>query len=126
MKRAIQTHYRRIIAAALLAIILSGFACPTQAATAIEKKAFNILTSTLGLSPAAACGIMGNIKAETDFRSDIVGMGGSYGICQWLGLRLSALHSFCRSNGYDASTLRGQLYYMKHELDTIFPGWENI
>ena len=121
MKRAIQSHYRRIIAAALLAIILSGFACPTQAATAIEKKAFNILTSTLGLSPAAACGIMGNIKAETDFRSDIVGMGGSYGICQWLGPRLSALHSFCRSNGYDASTLRGQLYYMKHELDTIFP-----
>lgn len=96
-----------------------------EAATANEKKAFTFFTETMGLNPAAACGIMANIKAESGFTSNITGGGGSYGICQWLGVRKTRLQNWCSSKGYDYTSLNGQLRFLQYELKTYFPSVNN-
>ncbi len=77
---------------------------------------YDFLRNTMGLNKAAACGIMGNMWAESNF----IPTAGNYyyGICQWGGGRRSNLESWCSSNGYDYSTTEGQLAYMYHELQT--------
>ncbi len=68
-----------------------------------------------GLNDAAACGILGNIKAESGFRTDAVGDGGtSFGICQWHAGRGSNMKATAGSNW--ASNLSGQLTYLWFEL----------
>ena len=103
--------------------LMSGI--KAQAATANEKTAFAFFTDTMGLSPAAACGVMSNIKCESGFSPTISGMGGAYGICQWTGLRKSRLQSWCAGKGYSASSLKGQLHYLQYELKTYFPRVNN-
>ena len=76
----------------------------------------------MGLNHAAACGIMGNIRHESNFRSTIYGDGGtSYGICQWHAGRFTRLKNYCSSNGYDYTTIEGQLKYLQYELNAFYP-----
>ena len=84
---------------------------------------YNYLTGTMGLNKAAACGIMGNMWAESNF----VPTAGNYyyGLCQWGGGRRASLESWCPANGYDYSTAEGQLAYMYHELQTGYSGCLN-
>ncbi|MDE6036427.1 MAG: hypothetical protein K2G36_11050 [Ruminococcus sp.] len=44
----------------------------------------------------------------------------SYGICQWNGIRYDNLRNWCWNNGYDYTTLDGQLAYLDHELYGTF------
>ena len=75
----------------------------------------------MGLNSAAACGILSNIYYESSFRPTALNSsGGSYGICQWTGSRKTRLQNYCKNNGYDYTTLTGQLYYLKYELENHY------
>ena len=111
----------------LAGLILAAAVClflphAVYAGTREETIAFAFLVDEMGLNPAAACGVMGNISAETDFRADITGLGGAYGICQWMGSRKSSLISYCSGKGLDYRTIKGQLSFLKYELKNSFPG----
>ena len=116
--RACRMFLLVLTAAALMALMLAG---PAGAATANEKTAYTFFTDTMELSPAAACGIMSNIQYESGFRPNISGVGGAYGICQWTGIRLTRLRSWCSGHGYSSSTLKGQLQFLQYELKTYYP-----
>ena len=87
----------------------------------VEKTVFYFLTDEMELTPAAACGIMGNIKAESGFIPNIVGLGGAYGLCQWTGARLTRLRSFCASKKLDSTSAKGQMAYLEYELQNYYP-----
>lgn len=82
-----------------------------------------------GFSAAATAGAMGNFEAESGLIPDTYeignsGYGGSkgYGIAQWTNTgpgqeRRDWLMNWCTSNGYDYSTLEGQLNYLLYEYD---------
>lgn len=87
------------------------------------KAIYKYLTKTLGLNHAAACGVLGNIQLESNFDPLALGdSGSSYGICQWHLERFNALISFCNGNGLDYNTLKGQLAYLKFELENGYSG----
>ncbi len=108
-----------VLTALLLFLLFPGTL--SQGATANETTVFNYLTDKMDFNPAAACGVMSNIKNESGFIADIYGPGGSYGICQWLGVRKNRLFSWCASHGYSASSLNGQLAFLDYELKAYFP-----
>lgn len=116
---------KKFLALAVLLLFLLLPGTLSQGATANETTVFNYLTDKMDLNPAAACGIMSNIKNESGFIADIYGPGGSYGICQWLGVRRSRLFSWCASHGYSAASLNGQLAFLDYELKAYFPSVYN-
>ena len=79
---------------------------------------YNYLTSNYGYNKAAACGILANIRFESNFVSDIGDY--YYGLCQWGGSRKDNLYSFCQNNGLDASSIEGQLAYLDNELSNSY------
>ena len=89
---------------------------------------FDYLTGVMGLNAAAAAGIVANIYCESGFQADIYGDAGtSYGICQWHNGRFTALRSWCDTNGYDYTTLEGQLPFLHHELQVSYPNiWNYV
>ena len=87
-----------------------------------EQIIYRFIINEMKLNSAAACGIIANIKYESGFRTDAIGDNGkSYGICQWFSTRWERLDAFCEKNGYDPSTLEGQLWFMKYELEKHYP-----
>lgn len=125
MSRTKKSYRNYIIAFLILAVCIFLPNVEADAATANEKTAFNFFTENMGLNPAAACGIMANINAESRFIPDITGPGGSYGICQWLGVRKTRLQNYCSSKGYDYTSLKGQLNFLQYELKNTFPSVYN-
>ena len=88
-----------------------------EASGANATAIFKFFVNTMNYYSAAACGVLANIKAESDFNPHCYGDNGtSYGICQWHNSRFTALKNWCSQNGYDYTTLNGQLYYLKKEL----------
>lgn len=86
-----------------------------------EQTIFNYLTGTMGLNIAAACGVLANIQAESNFNPNALGDNGtSYGICQWHNTRWDNLKNYCNSRGYDWKTLDGQLRYLQYELENSY------
>ena len=82
-----------------------------------ETIIYDYLREEMGLNMAAACGVLANIKCESDFNPNmegdyVDGVYTSYGICQWHGDRLTALQNFTD----EWQTLEGQLEYLKYEL----------
>ena len=91
-----------------------------------EQIIFKFLTKEAGYNAAAACGVLANIKYESGFKPTSGGDGGtSYGICQWHLGRKTRLINWYNSNGYDYTTLEGQLYFLKYELKTYYPAVHN-
>lgn len=87
-----------------------------------EEIVFKFLTKVMGYNTAAACGVMANIKYESGYKPTSGGDGGSsYGIVQWHAGRKTRLISWCGSNGYDYTTLEGQLYFLQYELKNRYP-----
>ena len=79
-----------------------------------EQKCYLFLTREMKLNTAAACGILANLRRESNFNPT---SGSSYyGIVQWGGGRKSNLISFCSQNGYSYSSLEGQLHFLAYEL----------
>ena len=86
---------------------------------------YSYLTGTLGLNKAAACGILANICRESGFNPNTGGT--YYGLCQWGGGRKSNLKSWCSKNGYDYTSVTGQLAFMHHELTTSYKSaWNGV
>lgn len=113
---------RRIAALALALVLVVGTfaaapAARSEAASSNQEQIYTILTDELGFNVAAATGIMANIYCESTFRPTAYNPAGSYGLCQWLGGRLHNLRSWCSSNGYDYSSIEGQLHFLDHELE---------
>jgi len=134
---------KRIICICLIFILISGISVSAITFSSAEENVvarnedfaksspeayiYVFLTQEMELSTATACGILANIQAESNFDHTAVGdEGKSYGICQWhdpregVG-RWTALKEFCDKNGYDWETLDGQLYFLHHELSTLYP-----
>lgn len=88
----------------------------------VQDTTYRYLTEVLGLTPAAAAGIMGNIMIECAFIPDRGAMDVndlySYGIMMWNGPRYESLKSWCAENELDHTTITGQLNYLKYELET--------
>lgn len=83
---------------------------------------YNFLRGSMGLHSAGAVGILANCFAESSFRPDAIGDGGtSYGICQWHAGRWEKLKNFCNERGMDWHSLGGQLEYLKHECANDYP-----
>lgn len=90
-----------------------------------EEIIYAFLINECGFNTAAACGVLANIKAESGFRPEALNSIGCYGICQWYAGRRTRLNNFCEENGYDSSTLVGQLWYLKYELQNHYKGTWN-
>jgi len=91
-----------------------------------EEIVYKFLVRELGYNTAAACGVMANIKYESGYKpTSSSSTGAYYGIAQWGGGRKTRLVSWCGSNGYDYTSLIGQLYYLKYELTSYYPSVHN-
>ena len=84
---------------------------------------YSHLTGTYGYNKAAACGILANIRYESNFNPDVGDY--YYGLCQWGGSRKDDLFSYCAGNDLDASSVEGQLAYLDHEMMTSYPSVKN-
>lgn len=75
------------------------------------------LTGELGLSNAAAAGVLANIAAVSGFNPCVSNSTlTDYGICRWSGGRVTEMQRFCAYYGYDFHTLEGQLAFLQYEL----------
>lgn len=83
-----------------------------------EEKVWNFLVSK-GLTVAAVCGIMGNLRQESGagMPSDVVNSIGASGICQWLGSRKTGLKNFAKQQGKDWTDVQIQMEWMWKELN---------
>ena len=87
----------------------------------VEREVYAFLTEELGLTTAAACGVLANIEHESAFQPTIFGdKGTSYGLCQWHNERFTALRGYCAYLGLDYRTVEGQMAYLKYELGTNY------
>lgn len=86
-----------------------------------EETLVNFCREVLGMNLAGALGVAANVRCESNFKIGAIGDGGtSYGICQWHAGRRTNLKNWCAANGLDYTALDGQLWYMKHELETSY------
>ena len=119
---------RKRVAGMILAaaVLFTAAAVPLPVnAMSNEEATFFYLTDTLGFNVAAACGIMANIRHESNFTPGSYGGGGSYGLCQWTGGRRSWCESYCWEHGFGDDSLYGQLSFLDHELKSVYPGIYN-
>lgn len=91
-----------------------------------ESTVYRFLIKEMGLSCAAACGVMANIQAESNFSPNEVYYGSTtfHGLIQWgesqsSGARWGKLKSWCKKHGYNYRSVTGQLRFMKYELETV-------
>ena len=63
-------------------------------------------------SGLAACGVMGNIYAESGFNTRLSGDQGSGGICQWRGGRLTSLLSYSASKKLAPDSIEAQAGFL--------------
>lgn len=115
------TYMKRIWACLLLLTLVPVF-WPAPARAAVDREAnkkiiFDYVINELNLNAAVACGILANVKAESNFDPEAVGdSGAAYGICQW-NSRRDTMVKFCEDNGYGSwKNIHGQLAYLKYEL----------
>jgi hypothetical protein len=72
-----------------------------------------------GFTPAQASGILGNIQAESSFRTDAYnGNENAIGLCQWQGDRRTKLEAFAQDQGKPVTDWRVQAEFIIHELNT--------
>ena len=111
---------RKLTALFLLALLLAAhLPAPSRADTEANiQTIYTYLTETVGLNRAAACGILSNIKSESNFNPEAIGdSGAAYGICQW-NSRRNSLIAYCEKNGFESwKSLEGQLGYLQYELE---------
>ena len=100
----------------------AGTAQKTYTAGKTNEETFvNFCREVLGMNLAGALGAAANVGCESNFKTGAIGDSGtSYGICQWHAGRYADLKNWCAANGLDYTALDGQLWYMKHELETSY------
>jgi Putative peptidoglycan-binding domain-containing protein len=106
-----------LAAAFMLLSLLPGNLVFADSPVTNEVMVYDYLVGTMGLNTAAACGVLANAKGESAFNPTRIGdEGTSYGLFQWRADRREELETYCRNNGYDYTTLIGQLHYMEYDL----------
>lgn len=107
-----------LLVAVMLCLLTSVPRADAAAGTlAVERQIYTYLTEEMGLSTAAACGVLANIEHESAFQPTVVGdKGTSFGLCQWHNERWTALRSYCSLMGIDYRTVEGQMEYLRYEL----------
>ena len=80
-------------------------------------KIYKYITEEMGLNRAVAFGILSHIRRESRFLPTAYNPSGYYGMCQWGGNRYTNLINWCSENGYDYTTIDGQVRFMEHELN---------
>ena len=109
-----------ILAALVLFLAAVPGNVPVYAASQAEneKTCYEYFTEEMGLNTAAACGILANLYRESKFSPTASSATGKcYGIAQWTGGRLDNLKSYCKDEGYDYKTLKGQLHFLEYEIN---------
>jgi hypothetical protein len=72
-----------------------------------------------GYAAHTACGIVGNLVAESEMSPTLLDDGGtSYGLAQWHLERWDALKAFAKKAGKESSDFRLQLEFIQYELQT--------
>lgn len=90
-----------------------------------EKEVYTYLTEDMGLNDAAAAGVMANIYAESRFNPGTSGDSGtSYGMFQVHAGRKTNLISWCEKNGYNPSSVKGQMARFEEEVTKAYPKTE--
>lgn len=75
------------------------------------------LTGTLGLSPAQAAGVAGNLQVESGLDPSAYNRGeGAIGLAQWEGGRRQALDAFAAAHGTTETDFGTQLAFLGNEL----------
>ena len=108
-----------LIVGILVTLVVPAFAITDDQRSSNEETIYRFLCEELGLNSAAACGILANVYVECKFDPQDYYYG-YYGIMQWGGSQLSDMEDFCYNNGYDYSTLEGQLQYVKYEMENRY------
>lgn len=110
----------RCLLAAFLALVLACLIPPARASSIdAEQRIYDFLRTEMQLNTAAACGVLANVEAESNFSTTALGDGGtSFGICQWHNGRFDRLKQFCLTYDLDYTSLDGQLEYLRYELQT--------
>jgi uncharacterized protein (TIGR02594 family) len=82
----------------------------------LARRAFNFFVQS-GWTPAQAAGLVANIEAESSFRANAIGDGGSaHGICQWHHERFDKFPICFPGRTIDGSTFDEQLQFVNFEL----------
>ena len=110
---------RKAFACTLLALAMLVILLFPAGAAGNKDRVYQMLT-TRGLNTAAACGIMANMEIESNFKPTATSPGGSYGLCQWTGSRKTDLNNYCKKNGYEVSSVDGQVAFLLYELQTSY------
>lgn len=117
----------RRFAAALLVLFFMFSIVPQSTAFAgsssqvNEIKVYNYFVGKMGLNTAAACGLLANIKEESNFNVTEPGDGNtSFGLCQWHLGRKSSLIKYCEDKNLDYQSVEGQLSYLEYELKNSY------
>ena len=113
-----------------LAFLLVLLLMPLSALAANEENrdiCYQYITEVMGYNRAAACGILANIRYESNFRPTAIGdSGNAYGICQWNSRRESLKKhalAYCEEHGEIADideswkNIYAQLSYLNYELE---------
>ena len=87
-----------------------------------EAKVYYYLRG-VGWTHKGTCGVMGNIKQESDFSTTATSFDGfgSAGICQWTFGRKTNLQNFLKKNNYPLDSLKGQCEFLDYETKTSYP-----
>jgi hypothetical protein len=92
----------------------------TKGEMGTPKQIFDLLIAK-GLSPAGAAGILGNMKIESNFKTNALGDSGtSVGLVQWHASRKDRLMSWAKERGLDPMSVDGQIEYLWWELTNKF------
>lgn len=97
----------------------SGGSVPDSADA--KGQIYQFLTGVMGFNKAQACGILANMHRESRFNPQADNGIGYYGLCQWGGDRKDNLISWCEENGYDYTTIDGQLHFLQYEMPLYYP-----
>ena len=82
---------------------------------------YNFLTQSMNFTKAQACGILANLHRESRFNPQADNGLGYYGLCQWGYERKDNLIAWCEENGYDYTTIDGQLHFLQYEMPLFYP-----
>lgn len=83
---------------------------------------YNFITNDMGLNRACGLAILAHMRRESGYSPTAFNPDGYYGLCQWGGGRYDNLIAWCGANGYDYTTLEGQLRFMQMELNGTYSG----
>lgn len=82
---------------------------------------YSFLTNNMSMNRAQAVGVLANMTRESGLQPTADNGIGYYGLCQWGGGRLENLKNWCSSNGYDYTTIDGQLHFLQMEIQSSYP-----